>query len=162
MDSLGREEVYPEHLEMREKQRRAIKSNINQQKKKIETLKHDIATLEDKIPYAIRGEYVLPIEKLSGLLEEREKSLQGEIGTLGEMEREYKQSFLNSQDLEKYNNLTINWKETFEQSPIPMKKVIIGKLIERIDVYNDDIKIRFRVNLEDFVQRISDDYVVSK
>ena len=78
------------------------------------------------------------------------------------MEREYKQSFLNSQDLEKYNNLTINWKETFEQSPIPMKKVIIGKLIERIDVYNDDIKIRFRVNLEDFVQRISDDYVVSK
>ena len=43
-----------------------------------------------------------------------------------------------------------------------MKKVIIGKLIERIDVYNDDIKIKFRVNLEDFVQRISGDYVVQK
>ncbi len=162
MDSLGKTEVYSELLEMQEKQRKTLKANISQQEKKIKSIKEDIATLEDKIPDAIRGEYVIPIDKLSNLLEDREKSLQGEIETLREMEKEYKQSELDFQDLEKYNDLIVNWRETFEQAPAPMKKVIIGKLIGRIDVYNDDIKIKFRVNSEDFVQRITGGCMVSE
>ena len=44
------------------------------------------------------------------------------------------------------------------------KRVLVDKLIERIDITKDDIVIRFKININDFFQqpRINDDFGVPK
>ena len=44
------------------------------------------------------------------------------------------------------------------------KRVLVDKLIERIDITKDDIVIRFKININDFFQqpRISDGFGVQR
>ena len=56
--------------------------------------------------------------------------------------------------------MAINWKKAFESAPVPVKRMMLEKLIERIDVKRDDISIKFKMRLEDFVPVNSDGSVV--
>ena len=55
------------------------------------------------------------------------------------------------------------WQEVFMNADTATKRVLVDKLIERIDITKDDIVIRFKININDFFQqpRISDGFGVS-
>lgn len=151
LESLGQLDVYSDILEMQEKQRKDIKNQIASQQKKIKTLQKDIETMEDKIPLAIRGEFAIDIERLSDLIKGKEQELQERKNELEEMQIEYERTNVGKEDLKQYSELVTNWSEMFDNAPIPVKKVLLSKIIERIDVYKDDIKIKFRVGLDDIL-----------
>ena len=53
------------------------------------------------------------------------------------------------------------WKEIFQNTDVSRKRVLVNKLIERIDIRKDKINIRFKINLDEFLQsRMSMDYGV--
>ena len=151
LNSLGQLDVYADILEMQEKQRKDIKNQITSKQKKIKTLQKDIETMEEKIPLAIRGEFAISIEKLSELIKSKEQELQERQSELKEVQMEYERTKVSKEDLEQYSDLVMNWSEVFDNAPTPVKKVLLSKIIERIDVYRDDIKIKFRVGLDDIL-----------
>lgn len=160
LDSLGKMKVYDEILEMQETQRKEQKKLMESHRKQIESVKTDIKTMEDKVPYAIRGEFALGIDKLSALISEKERELQILKEKLAVMENEYEKTEMEVKDLEKYSEMVVDWRKTFEDAPMPMKRVMLNKLVERIEVKRDDIKIKFKMRLEDFLPLKSDDSVV--
>ena len=54
------------------------------------------------------------------------------------------------------------WKQVFEEADCHTQRVLVNKLIERIDITQEQIVIRFKINLNDFLSqpRISDDFGV--
>ena len=56
------------------------------------------------------------------------------------------------------------WQEVFMNADTATKRVLVDKLIERIDITKDDIVIRFKININDFFQqpRFSDGFGVSQ
>ena len=63
---------------------------------------------------------------------------------------------------EDIRNKIPSWQEVFLNADSQTKRVLINKLVERIDFKKDEIKIRFKINLEDFIPqpRMSDGFRV--
>lgn len=125
--------------------------------KEIQKIKVDIATLEDKIPEAIRGDYYFSVEKLSAMIQEKEHK----IIKLTEQEKQIHQKVAQNQfasnDLEKFISIIPNWKEEFQNADIATKKMLLSSLIDRIEVKDMDIRIKFKIRLEDFLDLSMDE-----
>lgn len=119
--------------------------------KEIQKIKVDIATLEDKIPEAMRGDYYFSVEKLSSMIKEKEQR----IVSLAEQEKQIQQKIQQNQfaskDLEKFISIIPNWKEEFQNADMATKKMLLSSLIDSIVVKDMDIRIKFKIRLEDFL-----------
>lgn len=158
---FGVVETYMEHLKsiditeeiekMQGQQRQRIEKELETIDKKQRTLQTDIRTLEEKIPEAIRGEYYFSAEKLSAMIKEKEQELEV-LGKEAEQTKNRLSQVVNqNSDMEKFITMVPNWKEEFQNADTQTKKMLLSALIDQIEVKNDDINIKFRIRLEDFV-----------
>ena len=53
--------------------------------------------------------------------------------------------------MEKFITKIPNWGEEFRNADTATKRMLLSSLIDRIEVKDDDIKIKFKIRLEDFV-----------
>ena len=51
-------------------------------------------------------------------------------------------------DLVKFIDIAPNWKQVFREADIPTKRMLLASLIERIDVTDENINIKFRIRLD--------------
>ena len=49
------------------------------------------------------------------------------------------------------------WQQVFQNADAETQRVLVNKLVDRIDVTDEQIVIRFKLNLNDFLPRISGD-----
>ena len=162
LESLGKESVYDEILKMQDEQRKGKKKQVDQKRREMGVIERDLQTLKEQIPAAIRGETALSLERLDSLITEKEALLKEAEDILAGLEEEYKNTEIKIEDLQQYQDMAINWKKAFESAPVPVKRMMLEKLIERIDVKRDDISIKFKMRLEDFVPVNSEGSVVSE
>lgn len=119
--------------------------------REIERMTKDIRTLEEKLPEAIRGEYCFSAETLARMIGERQERLKGLRGHIVSVQRKRKQLLDADGVLEKFGTTMPDWDRVFTEADIPTKKMLLASLIERIDVEEEDIRIRFRIRMEDFL-----------
>ena len=157
---FGVVETYMEHLKsiditeeiekMQSQQRQRIEKELETIHKKQRALKTDIQTLEEKIPEAIRGEYYFSAEKLSAMIREKEQEEEA-LGKEAERTKNRLSQVVNqNSDMEKFITMVPNWKEEFQNADTQTKKMLLSSLIDKIEVKDDDINIKFKIRLEDF------------
>ena len=120
-------------------------------KREAKKLREDIGTLEEKIPEAIRGDYYFSAEKLASMISEKEQKLDKLAEQENQIQSQVKQYQVASKDLEKFISIIPNWREEFESADIPTKKMLLASLIDRIEVKDLDIRIKFKIRLEDYI-----------
>ena len=120
--------------------------------------------MESNIPEAMTGEYPLSLEELVSLIKKQKELFQKQQETVGEKELAIKNVAVTLNDWEDIRKKIPTWQEVFLNADPQTKRVLVNRLIERIDVKKDEIVVRFKINLNDFfVQpRISDDFGVSE
>lgn len=160
LNSLKEADIYEDVLKLQEQQRKKQRKEIDTLKKERDLLRKDIETLEENIPVALRGEGAFSVEQLSSLLNEKKKQIEHFDNDLQQKEKEFERTKLEKQDLSEMGSLISNWGELFAECSIPEKKVLLSKLIERIDIKENDIKIRFKINMEEFGKGV--DFYVSE
>lgn len=138
--------------EREEKLKKELKSILN----KKDRLVKDIKTLKYNIPAAIRGEYIISLETLAEQLKENESRLEQL-----EKEIENKELELNKDitKLDSYKELFYfipNWKQLFRDSDIQTKKVILSKIISRIEVFEGELKVHFKFSSKDFKYEVNE------
>lgn len=144
-------EVYDEILEIQEKEREKLKKKLHSINSEISTNRKDIKTLEENIPKALRGDSPISAEKLSSLIKDKEQTIQLLQNDYDLVNNEYEAMRITKDDLKAINSIVYNWSNLFMDLSIPEKKVVLGKLIERIDVREEDIRIKFKITLEDYL-----------
>lgn len=151
LDRLKKVNIADE-IEALRKQRKAwIEKEIQSLKKQKKTVEQDIATMNEKIPEAIRGEYIFGAEKLAALLQTKEEK-RGELDkSIKDKEEELQSVKISSAEMQKYIHRVPNWKEEFASTDIPTRQMLLSLLIAGIEARDDDIRIRFRIRLEDFL-----------
>lgn len=150
MDNLQRSDVYQDIMNMKENAGKTILKELETIKKEEKEVQDDICTLEAQIPTAFRGDGVFSPQKLSSILKDKEKILLDIRARYHVKQKEYNQMTINNKDLEKIGDLMPIWREEFELADVHQKKILLGKIIERIDVKKDSVKIKFKIRLEDF------------
>ena len=133
--------------------------DIKKEKLELEKIKKNIAVMEDNIPLAMQGEYPLSLDELVSLIRKQKEALENQQSLINAKEADQKNAAISHDDWEDIRKNIPTWQDIFLNADTATKRVLVNKLIERIDVKKEEVVVRFKINLDEFIQqsRIDDD-----
>ena len=156
LERLKEVNVSDELNEMKKQKMLRIEKEQKRIAKETDKKTRDIKTLEDALPEAFRGESGITVERLSRMIAEKEKELAELEQDRLRLQEQIAQASITYEEFSKFLDIAPNWKQVFKESDIPTKRMLLASLIERIDVKDEDISIKFRIRIEDFEKHSGD------
>ena len=146
------------------KEKKAIESEIKKLNKELDKITHGIEVMQSHIPEAMTGDYHFSVEELANAIHTQQEKEQAQKQLIREKEQMLKETSVSNSEWEELKIKLPTWKQVFEEADCHTQRVLVNKLIERIDITQEQIVIRFKINLNDFLSqpRISDDFGVQK
>lgn len=132
-----------------EKQRRS--NDLAREQKKLNQIRQDIAVLEEHIPNAMTGTYDISLKELMDNIRKQKSKEQEQSAVVQQKESDLQASTITSKDWEEIKDNIPSWQEVFLYADTPTKRVLVNKLIERIDITRERIVIRFKISLDEFL-----------
>lgn len=145
------ENVFEQIMENQNKEKKQLERKLLQEKEKLNTIKKNIDILEDKIPEAMTGTYILTLEDLVRNIEKQKSNEKQQSETIEQLETEFNNTSVSIDDWETLRSKIPTWQEIFLNADTPTKRVLVNKLIERIDITENKVVIRFKINLDNFL-----------
>ncbi|MFA7689450.1 MAG: recombinase family protein [Bacilli bacterium] len=122
----------------------------NEKEKDLENKQRKLITLKKEIPNAMLGESVFSIEDLKDSLKLIQDDVEKLLIELSELDNNINQQKIL---LEEYNTLDNDldlWEEMYKKSTNQEKKVLLSKIINKVFVYRDEVKIEYRVEINTY------------
>ena len=98
------------------------------------------------------GNYPLSVDELVALMREQEEQSKKQTELIKMKEQELKDMNVSIKDWEDIRGKIPTWQDIFLNADSATKRVLVNKLIERIDVKKDEVIVRFKINLGEFLQ----------
>ena len=152
------EDVFTQ-IEENQNQQKAVKqSELDKEQSELENIQSKIAVIESNIPNAMTGDYPLSLEELAGIIRKHKELEKKHKRIVEEKKAELDAMKVSMDDWENIRTKIPTWQDVFWNADTTTKRVLVNKLIERIDITKDNINIRFKINLNDFftLPRITD------
>ena len=147
------ETVFEQILKNQKLEMYTLEQNISREQKILEVILEKISILEDKIPEAITGNYPLSLEDLVQNIKRQKEKAQKQKKGIKDLEMKWNRASVSAQDRETLRRKIPAWQDIFLNADAPTKRVLVDKLIERIDIANEEVKIRFKINLDGFLHQ---------
>ena len=148
---LENENIFEEITENHKKEKQRKESDLTMEQKKLEKIQHNISVMEEHIPDAMTGEYPLSLDDLVHNINTQKEKEQEQLAIVQQKEAELQNSSVTSKDWENIRNKIPTWRELFLYADTPTKRVLVNKLIERIDITKERIVVQFKIRLDDFL-----------
>lgn len=150
VERLKKIDVADEVEKIYQQQSKSNQKVLDKIRKEQKAVALDIETLQDKIPEVMRADGFFSEEQLAKLLKERQEKL----AKLQEQEQVAKvkieQSAIRQDEFKQFISHMPNWKEEFQNADVATKKMLLSTIIGRIEVRDEEIKIVFKIRMEDF------------
>ena len=140
------EDAFVQIRDSQNQERKRKREELDREKKVMEELERKIAIMEEKIPNAITGEYPLSLDELVNLIKKEKKKKEQQDREIQQKEKEVEDMMVFMQDWEDLRQKIPTWQEIFLHAKTPVKRALVNKLIERIDVKDTEIHIRFKIH----------------
>lgn len=152
------EDVFTQIEENQSRQKAVKQSELDKEQSELENIQQKISVMENNIPNAMTGDYPLSLEELAGIIRKHKELEQKHKRIVEERKAELDAMKVSMDDWENIRNKIPTWQEVFWNADTTTKRVLVNKLIERIDITKDSVNIRFKINLNDFftLPRITD------
>lgn len=152
--------VFQEIEKNHSRERAQKEADIKKDRMELTKLSRNIEVMESNIPQAMQGEYPLSLEELAALIRKQKTAMQNLQEQIELKESELKQASVSYKDWDDIRQNIPTWQEVFLNADGATKRVLVNKLIERIDVKKEEIVVKFKIDLSDFKPkpRISDDH----
>lgn len=151
LENLKKIDISKELEEIQTQQGKTIKREIKDLEKEIKNLLADIETLEEKLPEAIRGEFAFSVDKLSAIISDKESLKKEKEIQKKSLQKQLEEISLQSNELITFVEAMPKWNEIFSQADVQTKQMILSTLIDKIIVKDDDITIKFKIRLDNFL-----------
>ncbi len=139
--------------ETEKKQSRMKKEKLQKLEKSLKEIQKDIDSLKDNLPKVLRGELKLPPELFYEQIEEKERKKQLTEEEIKNLKEEKEKENQEDIALEQFIARIPTWKDAFSKSEVSAKRMIIDKLVSRIDIKEEEVFIHFKINLDEFLSR---------
>ena len=152
------EDVFTQIEENQSRQKAVKQSELDKEQSELENIQQKIAVMENNIPNAMTGDYPLSLEELAGIIRKHKELEKKHKRIVEEKKAELDAMKVSMDDWENIRNKIPTWQDVFWNADTTTKRVLVNKLIERIDITKDSVNIRFKINLNDFftLPRITD------
>lgn len=152
------EDVFTQIEENQSRQKAVKQSELDKEQSELENIQQKISVMENNIPNAMTGDYPLSLEELVGIIRKHKELEQKHKRIVEERKAELDAMKVSMDDWENIRSKIPTWQDVFWNADTTTKRVLVNKLIERIDITKDSVNIRFKINLNDFftLPRITD------
>ena len=152
------EDVFTQIEENQNQQKTVKQSELDKEQSELENIQSKIAVMESNIPNAMTGDYPLSLEELAGIIRKHKELEKKHKRIVEDKKAELDAMKVSMDDWENIRTKIPTWQDVFWNADTTTKRVLVNKLIERIDITKDNINIRFKINLNDFftLPRITD------
>ena len=152
------EDVFTQIEENQSRQKAVKQSELDKEQSELENIQQKISVMENNIPNAMTGDYPLSLEELAGISRKHKELEQKHKRIVEERKAELDAMKVSMDDWENIRSKIPTWQDVFWNADTTTKRVLVNKLIERIDITKDSVNIRFKINLNDFftLPRITD------
>ena len=152
------EDVFTQIEENQSRQKAVKQSELDKEQSELENIQQKISVMENNIPNAMTGDYPLSLEELAGIIRKHKELEQKHKRIVEERKAELDAMKVSMDDWENIRSKIPTWQDVFWNADTTTKRVLVNKLIERIDITKDSVNIRFKINLNDFftLPRITD------
>lgn len=156
------EDIMSEIEANQNKEKKAIEAEIKKLNKELDKIIHGIEVMQSHIPEAMTGDYPLSVEEIANAIHRQQEQEEAQKQLIKEKEQTLKETAVSNSEWEELKTKLPTWKQVFEKADCHTQRVLVNKLIERIDITQEQIIIRFKINLCDFLPqpRKSDDFGV--
>lgn len=148
---LKNEDILEEITNNNNEEKRKRHRDCITEKKKLEKIQRDIAIMEEHIPDAMTGEYPLTLDDLVRNIDTQRKKEQEQLAKVQQKEADLQNSTVTSEDWEHIKTSIPTWHELFLYADTPTKRVLVNKLIERIDITRERMVVYFKISLDEFL-----------
>lgn len=152
------EDVFTQIEENQSRQKAVKQSELDKEQSELENIQQKISVMENNIPNAMTGDYPLNLEELAGIIRKHKELEKKHKRIVEERKAELDAMKVSMDDWENIRSKIPTWQDVFWNAGTTTKRVLVNKLIERIDITKDSVNIRFKINLNDFftLPRITD------
>ena len=152
------EDVFTQIEENQNRQKAVKQFELDKEQSELENIQQKISVMENNIPNAMTGDYPLSLEELVGIIRKHKELEQKHKRIVEERKAELDAMKVSMDDWENIRSKIPTWQDVFWNADTTTKRVLVNKLIERIDITKDSVNIRFKINLNDFftLPRITD------
>ena len=152
------EDVFTQIEENQSRQKAVKQSELDKEQSELENIQQKISVMENNIPNAMTGDYPLSLEELAGIIKKHKELEKKHKRIVEERKAELDAMKVSMDDWENIRSKIPTWQDVFWKADTTTKRVLVNKLIERIDITKDSVNIRFKINLNDFftLPRITD------
>ena len=152
------EDVFTQIEENQSRQKAVKQSELDKEQSELDNIQQKISVMENNIPNAMTGDYPLSLEELAGIIRKHKELEQKHKRIVEERKAELDAMKVSMDDWENIRSKIPTWQDVFWNADTTTKRVLVNKLIERIDITKDSVNIRFKINLNDFftLPRITD------
>ncbi|MBQ6806637.1 MAG: recombinase family protein [Lachnospiraceae bacterium] len=147
------ENVFEQIEQNHNSEKKQLEKLVKKEKQELAKIQKKIDVMESNIPNAMLGEYPLSLEELVSIIKKHKEQLEAQQEVVKQKELEFKNSSVSADDWKTLREQIPTWQEVFLNADVATKRVLVNKLIERIDVKKDEVVIRFKINLNDFFQQ---------
>ncbi len=147
------ENVFERIVENNRDEKKRKEEDLEMEKKQLEKIRRGIRVMEEHIPDAMTGEYPLTLEDLVRNIDTQKDKEQKQLAVVQEKETALQNTAVTAKDWEDIKGKIPTWREMFLHADTPTKRVMVNKLIERIDITREKLTIRFKISLEEFLPK---------
>ena len=160
----GSEDMLLQIAEHNNKERKRKEHDLETARKELEKIKSNISVMEEHIPDAMTGAYPLTLEDLVRNIDVQKEKEKKQIEIVQEKETVLQNTAVTPKEWEDIEKKIPTWQEMFLFADTSTKRVLVNKVMERIDITKETVIIRFKISLEEFLpkSRITGNGVVSE
>ena len=122
-------------------------------KKKLEKTQKNLHVMKGRIPDAMTGDLPLSLEELVNCIENEKEKEKEQLEDLRQKKEEIAGLDISAKEWNDIQSKIPTWKDIFLNADTATKRVLVDKIVERIDIRKDEIKIRFKINLDSFLEQ---------
>lgn len=122
-------------------------------KKKLEKTQKNLHVMKGRIPDAMTGDLPLSLEELVNCIENEKEKEKEQLEALRQKKEEIAGLDISAKEWNDIQSKIPTWKDIFLNADTATKRVLVDKIVERIDIRKDEIKIRFKINLDSFLEQ---------
>lgn len=133
-------------------------------KKELEKIQQNLHIMKGHVPEAMTGKYVLSLEDLVDCMNDEKRKKAETLEAIRRKEEEIARLDVSAKEWNDIQSKIPTWREIFLNADTASKRVLVDKIVERIDLWRDEVKIRFKFDLDSFLDqsRMSIDIGVQK
>lgn len=121
--------------------------------KEIDRKESEIKKLKEEVVKALMGQSSFSKEMLSEMLQTKTKELEMLNENKIKVEDKINRKKIKQKDIKLLNNTIPNWQEEFKLVGVEEKKMLINQIIKDVEVFENEIKIKMKIDFEDFLSK---------